>query len=93
LRPDLWARRLMSCLVSSRRLSDALRREREAHESPWTEDLCPIFCQRLAFSYVDPAIAAEMRPAYTDFKLRFGLELRPVIAPPPPAIHDLGSRQ
>lgn len=76
LRPDQWARRHISCLVSTDRLSEALRLQSEAQGSPWTEDLYPLYCHRLALYYVDPAIEAEMISSYTDFKHRFGLEVR-----------------
>lgn len=76
LRPDQWARRHISCLVSTNRLSEALRLQSEAQGSPWTEDLYPLYCHRLALYYVDPAIEAEMISSYTDFKHRFGLEVR-----------------
>ena len=76
LRPDRWARRHISCLVSTRHLGDALRSQAEADGQPWSTDLSPLYCQRLSLYYVEPDAEAEMAATYADFKRRFGLEVR-----------------
>ncbi|MEA2626535.1 MAG: hypothetical protein QOD06_2580 [Candidatus Binatota bacterium] len=84
LRPDVWARRHISCRTNVRRLNDILSEAARDRGRAWTEDVPEFYCENFVFRCVDPSVDGVMTGAYRDFEQSYGLR----IARPPVSASD-----